>query len=157
AVDLAKHLFGPGWGRQAFQLMLDTVKLANRGGRMKQPLFGRFGGKINGQENTHRLSKISANGILQDSSPLRPQSLRRVPQERRLDRSYRSGSVLGDAHQRGQLTVLNHRKGVDPPRPPWIGADGGSGSIFMHPGGLALDLLAQFVFGVSTGCAEPCR
>src|ERR1700730_9827019 len=135
--------------------MLDAVKLANRGGRLKQPLFRRFGSKINGQENTHRLSKITVNGILNNSGPLGPQSLRCVPEEWWLNRSYGSSSVLANIRQRGHLTILNHGKGIDPPRPPRIRADGGSGGIFMHPSGFRLESLAQSFFGISIRRSEP--
>ena len=63
-VDFAEHVFRPAWWRQAFQLVLDPLKLKYRGVRLEQPLGGRFGAQIDGHVNAHNLSKIATNGVL---------------------------------------------------------------------------------------------
>ena len=57
-----------------------------RGVRPEQPFGGRFGAQINGHEDAHGLGQIAEDRILLHSAPLRPQSLRSIPKERRLGR-----------------------------------------------------------------------
>ncbi len=68
------------------QPTLDFLEILQASVRIKETLLRRLGGQIHRHENAHGFDQVAVDRILLHAAPLRPRSLRGIPEEGRLDR-----------------------------------------------------------------------
>ena len=86
AVDLAEHLFRPFGRREAIEQVLDLHQVEELRAGVEEALRGCLGAEVHRRVHAQGLAVVAGDRVLHDARPLRPRTLRRVPDERRLDR-----------------------------------------------------------------------
>ena len=80
--------------------------------------------------------------------PLRPRALRRVPNERRLDRRHRRRPILGNTGSRSQHSIGNEVEGVNTSRAPHDGSRHRLGAVVAYERRFAFEPFSKCTLGV---------